>query len=600
MDRHFFLVDPKDNRCYCSFCGKPVMQDAYNLRKHSADCFGMDEGRDIMQRLRLHADFGYRVSIETNSKHQDRMSDDDDSDPAAYKPTYNLIIEICAPEFIPRPRFQDRYQGAKWKSILKAVYRNDGSKKVDIVYNNSLFPYDVWLALIRKNKLVQVQTEDTTTLIGMVFPQVYDIYSLQMFDFIYRNRGYERKVCIPDQYKSRLLKPRRHGVNLFAFKDGKDTHLILRVEVQIFNEPYVFLFSGDDMACSCPVMGYQWIMEHGVFRESEFMKCEKLLFLKFADRYPELGLRHFVRKHHCIDYFMPLIAAHYHVGLEMLSKCGLVKHATFHRNLDMTEVDPGAYSNLKQLYGLPVRLIRQLDQVINVYDFEQKINIKAKLDAVRKAYQRNPAFLQGDITPRTMSFLEECMLTEVRQYQKMTDQQLLKIIRHVSQMNEYDYTMYRDYLRMCMQMEQFPCGLTPKDELEAHETARMLYQVQKDRHISQAFEDTVQSQGYRKLAIKDQDYEIHCPKTLQDLYHEGKAMHNCVYLYRDYVILGKSRIYFLRRSSEPKKSFGTLEVSRGKLVQAKAFANGILPDDAREYLRDWCRKMKIAIATSDV
>ena len=38
MDRNFFIISDKVPGCFCSKCGKRVMQDSYNYKLHGEKC----------------------------------------------------------------------------------------------------------------------------------------------------------------------------------------------------------------------------------------------------------------------------------------------------------------------------------------------------------------------------------------------------------------------------------------------------------------------------------------------------------------------------------------------------------------------------------
>ena len=62
---------------------------------------------------------------------------------------------------------------------------------------------------------------------------------------------------------------------------------------------------------------------------------------------------------------------------------------------------------------------------------------------------------------------------------------------------------------------------------------------------------------------------------------------------------GRTRIAFLRKKSDPKKSFGTIEVnSSGHLIQAKAFANRHLDRNAQLFVRKWAKVKKLKLSST--
>lgn len=64
-------------------------------------------------------------------------------------------------------------------------------------------------------------------------------------------------------------------------------------------------------------------------------------------------------------------------------------------------------------------------------------------------------------------------------------------------------------------------------------------------------------------------------------------MHNCVRSYYERVADVKSEVYFMREKNSIEKSFVTVEVRRGKIVQARSKYNGDVSDAVWKVLRKW-------------
>lgn len=88
-------------------------------------------------------------------------------------------------------------------------------------------------------------------------------------------------------------------------------------------------------------------------------------------------------------------------------------------------------------------------------------------------------------------------------------------------------------------------------------------------------------------SYEDDKYVIFPVKSINELIDESSQMHNCVRIYYDKVADVKSEIYFMREKKNINKSFVTVEVRKGKIVQARSKYNGYVSDEAWEVLKKW-------------
>lgn len=91
------------------------------------------------------------------------------------------------------------------------------------------------------------------------------------------------------------------------------------------------------------------------------------------------------------------------------------------------------------------------------------------------------------------------------------------------------------------------------------------------------------------------DFEIVVPEKPLDIVHEGASLHHCVAGYVDKVASGKTTILFLRKASEPLKSFYTIEVQSNRIVQIHGLYNRWLGNnpEAIQFVIDWLGKTKL-------
>lgn len=86
---------------------------------------------------------------------------------------------------------------------------------------------------------------------------------------------------------------------------------------------------------------------------------------------------------------------------------------------------------------------------------------------------------------------------------------------------------------------------------------------------------------------EDDKYIIFPVQSINGLVDESSQMHNCVRSYYERVADVKSEVYFMREKNSIEKSFVTVEVRKGKIVQARSKYNGDVSDAVWKVLRKW-------------
>lgn len=621
MDRNFFIISDKVPGCFCSKCGKRVMQDSYNYKLHGEKC-GFAKN-DNFHPVRMDS-YGYRLHKDENS----------------------LVFSICKPELIPIRGFRDKFSGGGWSVVFQAVFASD-TKEIEVTCRKTDIPLDTWLALIRAEKVVKIHRESDRSIIHGVFPAVIDIHSLQMFVHIYRTKGYTYRKILPKKTADKILGLlqeqslskrviaetgicRRFGndfvndryriedyrmpdvrrkyrypveISLYYLKDEEHT-CILKVLEETPLGVRGFLFSRDYVYTQEPAELYEIFQTDVWYREEDRKKL-----MKFADRYPEFQIRPFMEENRNGNILILLLSGNYHVLVEQAVKAGLLNVVANMGRLPVFEKDPLVYKNLKEAFGLPVSFLRKLDEDM----MEPQV-----LEVLRRLRKHNPTFVDFDYFTEEMIrfYLDsnlyseegECRITGISE---LGSREILKILRYLREKQNLNYSFYRDYLDMCGQMHMYTDGLTPDDVYDAHNLIMELYRDKKDEMMQKQFIRKLQMKEYQRLATDQEEedehffekdeYVIILPKDSRDLVLESQQMHNCVRTYINAVSNGSTRIVFLRKKEEPEKSFGTIEVSRrNELMQAKAFANRHLDRKAQEFVRKWMKYKKLSIRTCDL
>lgn len=148
---------------------------------------------------------------------------------------------------------------------------------------------------------------------------------------------------------------------------------------------------------------------------------------------------------------------------------------------------------------------------------------------------------------------------------------------------------YSDYVVMCEGLE---CDLSnefvlyPKNLPEAHDRINEL----SDEDVSALYDKVITSR-YEKLkkryGFEKGEFMIIPPQTAKEIVEEGNNLRHCVGRYVKKVVLNESVILFMRKASEPDKSYCTIELIGDSVQQARIQQNADPPPKAKAFLSLW-------------
>lgn len=98
-----------------------------------------------------------------------------------------------------------------------------------------------------------------------------------------------------------------------------------------------------------------------------------------------------------------------------------------------------------------------------------------------------------------------------------------------------------------------------------------------------------------QLEFEGEEYSIVIPRSPKDIIQEGTDLNHCVGSYVDKIIEGQTYICFLRITKQKDKSLVTLEYKNGSIVQAKGAYNRQLSKEEKEFLENYCKKVKVRL-----
>lgn len=147
---------------------------------------------------------------------------------------------------------------------------------------------------------------------------------------------------------------------------------------------------------------------------------------------------------------------------------------------------------------------------------------------------------------------------------------------------------YADYIRCCEEMKlnlKDNRVLFPKHFIEQHDKIISEVVIANDPQIDErikSLSDVLDLNMY-----EDDKYIICAADGVYSLVDESSQQSNCVRTYCDMVSNNECQIYFMRYKDNIQKSFITIEVRNGKVVQARTRFNQEPPVEAMNIIRKW-------------
>ena len=83
------------------------------------------------------------------------------------------------------------------------------------------------------------------------------------------------------------------------------------------------------------------------------------------------------------------------------------------------------------------------------------------------------------------------------------------------------------------------------------------------------------------------------------MYRESEKLHHCVRTYNGRVVMGRSKIFFLRKKEEPEEPYGTIEVQGQRVFQLKGLCNSKVSLEAQNFVRKWAKVKGLTIDSAD-
>lgn len=246
---------------------------------------------------------------------------------------------------------------------------------------------------------------------------------------------------------------------------------------------------------------------------------------------------------------------------ELLAKMGLYKLAVYSEHFNKGK-------SFKERFGVDK----------SYYEFMKKNNIdKNELD-ILKIYQKTNI---DDI--KFLSQFNTFDLERIKEYVSLD-----RFVQYAKQNRKFDIQMYKDYLRFLEDLKidfKNKKYLFPKNLKQKHDEYLRQIRIKNNAEIDRAIK-----RRYRKLKkniYSNNKYIVMPAKNFTELEDESTQQNHCVRNYAEKYGKGDCDIYFMRKINEINKSFVTIEVEKGKIVQSRTKDNKRPNSNQKRFLNKW-------------
>lgn len=152
---------------------------------------------------------------------------------------------------------------------------------------------------------------------------------------------------------------------------------------------------------------------------------------------------------------------------------------------------------------------------------------------------------------------------------------------------------YEDYLEMNLKIGIKPNTeqmALPKDLKKAHDDVIGKFNALKSELETQAYKDIYSK--IRKLEYAGDHYCVVAPKSVSEIFEEGKALDHCVGSYSKKVLDGETIILFIRNIETPNTPFYTMEYKSKSIIQIRGDKNKVASIEVKAFTEEWLKWVK--------
>lgn len=295
--------------------------------------------------------------------------------------------------------------------------------------------------------------------------------------------------------------------------------------------------------------------------------------------------------------------------MEKLVKCGLVDFAVYLAgglqrdsiaDLDkMIKCDLYADNDsISGFLGLPMHIIKAFkDDIISIKD----------VLSLRSFVSKFPGISPDLIKYFRSNGIDSDRLSQIAAIANIPCDHIAKYLENVRCFQCYDPSHsirdWYDYLCLAQKLGmnlKDKYVLYPRSLKRDHDIALKKCSLIKDEKIAEKFGEQVKraenEYAYKTTTTK---FEVRPPKSLEELFEEGRKLSHSVGSYGDAIASGKMCIMFIRKASDPDEPYFTVEINEAdkSIVQLRSFSNRLIDvvteKDLALFIKQWCKMRRL-------
>lgn len=588
IDNKYFLVK-KDDRYYCSKCGKEVCQTIGDLNAHESYCGKFENINKTSWGKQFFHEYGLEI-----------LTPEDIYGFFIEKEYGYLVFNFYKLELIENSA-KTGFSGSRWIPLDKISFGIDKNEIIDENHTS-----EEWFDKLTNEFIYCINEEEPEEIIKSAFPVIPFIYSYKMFLKIYKEKGYKRNninIYKTHEHNIRSIYPIIKYDNEFlidVFEQKIDDEYVLELNIYKSHGPVSRVFVSENFYYSFDRIDLKKMFAN---KDGKFPSLRQAWNIanidNFIKKYPNLKIDTYLAGG-AYNLFEAVMCSNYNTVIELLSKAGFSSINSKYID-DRTNKELFG-NNIKEIYGVTVNTLNFV-KGFSFFDLTQLIKLKKEF----------PEIFLLDLDLNLRQEIYELKLEDqdgpIHTYK--APKNLVKIVKYCKE-NNYSLNYYLDYLNMMNRYEVTTFGKYPKDLFAAHdrmvEISRERWELDKmkrNRERAEMFEKNINSEEYKKLLnTKNDNYIIIKPETIEDLNNESNQMHNCVRTYWEKIANGNCYIFFVRNAKNINESLATIEVLKKEnlltLIQAKGPYNKPADISVQKFIIKWTQKNEILISTNDI
>lgn len=149
--------------------------------------------------------------------------------------------------------------------------------------------------------------------------------------------------------------------------------------------------------------------------------------------------------------------------------------------------------------------------------------------------------------------------------------------------------LLRDYSEMCKKMGSEP-EKYPKSLKKVHDIAMVNYSKFKENLSEDDFKIAVSKYGDLAKVTRGKKYSFLLPESAKEMVMEGNALHHCIASYTSRVMENRTNIIFMRRNEDLETPLVSIEVTNGRIAQARGKNNRSVTEEEGKAIKAWAKE----------